>query len=141
MFLHQDGLPWYYVPFTVVALALSQLTWRRITVFVAISALGVVPWLAKQKALFGTLSTTTFTGYHQAGIISYTRPTTSWRPPGDSSTIATPWARSNTKAARPLNTESVAVDNLVYAKLSAQQWAAHRSSCIEGLWAIAEAEL
>jgi hypothetical protein len=134
VFFTRTVFQWYYVPLTVVALALSQVTWRRITVFVAISALGVVPWLAKQKVLFGTLSTTTFTGYHQAGII--------WYHPTDEELKAArrqldyryPVAAKQYEGGKAFNTESVAVDNLVYAKLSAQQWAAHRSSCIEGLW-------
>src|SRR4051812_8198481 len=133
VFFTRTVFQWYYVPVTVVALVLSQLTWRQIAVFVAVSALGIVPWLAKQKLLFGTLSTTTFSGYHQAGIIWY-------HPTADELEAATrqlgyhyPAGAKRYEGGTRFNTESVAVDNLIYAKLSAQQWATQRSRCIEGI--------
>src|SRR5262245_19147647 len=133
VFFTRTVFQWYYVPLTIVALVLSRVTWRRIAVFVAISALGVVPWLAKQKLLFGTLSTTTFSGYHQAGII--------WYYPTDDEKVAAksqlayryPPRAFRYEGGKEFNTEKVAVENLIYAKLSAHQWATQRSHCLEGI--------
>jgi len=134
VFFTRTAFQWYYVPVTVVALVMSQLTWRRIAVFVMVSALGVVPWLAKQKLLFGTLSTTTFSGYHQAGIIWY-YPTVEELEAGKRQLdYRYPAAAKQYEGGKIYNTEIVAVNNLLYAKLSAQQWATQRSRCIDRVW-------
>jgi hypothetical protein len=71
VFFTRTVFQWYYIPVTVVALLLSRVAWRQVAVFAAVSVIAVAPWLVKQRILFGTLSTTTYSGYHQAGIIWY----------------------------------------------------------------------
>jgi hypothetical protein len=133
VFFTRTVFQWYYVPVTIVALVLSRVKWRRIGVFVAISALGVVPWLAKQKLLFGTLSTTTFSGYHQAGIIWY-YPTLEEQETAKRQLVFHYPVRAKLyENGKQFNTETVAVENLVFAKLSAHQWATQRSRCIDGI--------
>ncbi len=132
VFFTRTVFQWYYVPVVAVALVLSRIGWRRVAVFAAISALGVVPWVAKQRILYGTLSTTTFSGYHQCGIIWY------YPTPEEIETARRQLDYHYPEAAKKygvgkFNTEQVAVENLIYAKLSAQQWATQRSRCLEGV--------
>jgi hypothetical protein len=133
VFFTRTVFQWYYVPVVAVALVLSRVAWRQVAVFAAVSALGVVPWLAKQRMLFGTLSTTTFSGYHQAGIIWYYPTPQELEATRQRLDYRYPAAAKRYEGGKLFNTEGVAVDNLVYANLSTQQWATQRSRCLDGL--------
>ncbi len=118
LFFTRTVFQWYTFPIVAVLLFVQHAGWRRIATFLAVSALFTVPYMAKQRMLFGTISTTTFSGRHAAGLV--------WYRPGAEEVAVTkaaldyhyPEAAKAYEGGKVHNTEDVAIENLVYGKLT-----------------------
>jgi len=71
LFYVRTVFQWYFFPLMLVVLVMMKVPRRHIMRFILISGICVAPYLIKQYAVFGTISSSTFDGYHKCGIIWY----------------------------------------------------------------------
>jgi len=74
MFYVRSFYQWYFFFVPVLCLVLLRVPRAAIVKYATVTALLVVPFLAKQYALFGWVETSSIAGYHYCGVMWY-RPT------------------------------------------------------------------
>ncbi len=137
IFFTRTIFQWYTFAIVAVLLLLQHAKPRHIAIFLSVSALFVVPYLVKQKLLFGTISTTTFGGYHEAGVVWYrptdfeieqTKASLGYRYPEGARAV------EGHRRSAMYNNEATAIDNMVYSHLTARHSRLHPEQVAAGLW-------
>jgi hypothetical protein len=133
LFYTRTFFQWYFVPVYAVALLLRRCPPGKVLRTVVISAVLIAPLLIKQHALYGTLATTTYDGYHQTGLLWY-HPTDAERAAVRSTlTYTYPPEADRYSGGMVLNSSTTVIDNLVLTRLAARFYKAHPADAARGL--------
>jgi hypothetical protein len=134
LFFTRTVFQWYTFPIVAVLLAVQGAGRRRIVTFLAVSAVLVVPYLVKQRLMFGTISTTTFSGRHLAGLVWYRPGAEEIAMTKEALTYRYPQRAREFQGDKPHNSEEVAIENLVYGKLAGAYIKRNPDQVVKSLW-------
>ncbi|MCP5042912.1 MAG: hypothetical protein GY944_17950, partial [bacterium] len=122
---------WYFLPIMMLAVGLRARSWRVLAVFCAISFAIVGSYVAKQHAVFGITSTSTFGGYHLCGAL-WIYPT-----PDELQTAATRLAPVYPEGALqvrdPQNSKKQFLDHVTYSHVCSQKLRASPAQALRSL--------
>jgi hypothetical protein len=118
LILTRTVFQWYFVPLLVVALIVMRAPWRQIAGFAVLTTVVIAPFIAKQYFLFQTLSTSTFGGYHKAGIIWYQPSSSEMQAARNSLDLNYPAAANEYSGNDVYNNQKNYEDNLIYESLA-----------------------
>jgi hypothetical protein len=133
LFFTRTIFQWYFFPLAIVLLLLQRAARKHLLVFASLTALFVIPYLVKQKVLFGTLSTTTYAGYFQAGIFWYEPTAEELEREKRKLSYHYPDEANAYQGDKPFNSADTAIDNLVYPKLTYRHCRAQLEECANAL--------
>jgi hypothetical protein len=133
LFFTRTIFQWYFFPLVFFLLLFQRARPKQLAIFVGISLLFVGPYLAKQKILFDTLSTTTYAGYFQAGIFWYQPTPAELEAEKRALSYRYPQRALLHQGDKPYNGEDTALDNIVYPKLTYRHCKEHFDGCTKAL--------
>jgi len=71
LYYAKEFFQWYFVLIVLASLILLKVPWKKIMVFVGIACICIFPYVIKQKIMYDTMLTTSFSGWFKAGVIWY----------------------------------------------------------------------
>jgi len=147
-FFARSFFQWYFLPVVMLSVVLVGMRGRRLGVLFMVIVLGAGGYLIKQYALFGTISTSTFSGEHLSGVL--------WIPEANPAGGLV-WTGKDTDAYREMidtrkeninlnypteahsyaggyNTEQQWALNFIHSEIAKEKCVSDRTFCLAALW-------